>query len=366
MTNSKIAYLIPLALPIAALAGYVFQIPMFMLSLTLISFLVMGFIDNLLKRDASFAFSIVKAIPENEGNIENGWANFIIYLFIFLYFLVLSIGIYYAQYKTPTWSWMLYAVLISLVSGELLNVCHELMHSKKYYKKILSRIVSSFCFWSVHEYEHLFYHHNDEIICTEQDKSYAKLNQSVYSFIIQSILFNYKHAWETQHKICSRMNQSFYSINNGLLQSLLLSTVISILILYFIGLYGFLFFIIQALGGIAMFVIGTYNQHYGLSRRKSADGHYEPFTIMNIWSSDHYLGSRLNFNTTHHTHHHMYQFCRYPYLEIIDHSPLLPYDYLLSIFICLIPPLWYKIMNKRVAEIYLLREEYEKNGTLIK
>ena len=41
---------------------------------------------------------------------------------------------------------------------------------------------------------------------------------------------------------------------------------------------------------------------------------------------------------------------KYQILDCYDESPQLPYGYPTSILLSLVPPLWFKIMNKRVPE----------------
>jgi alkane 1-monooxygenase len=275
------------------------------------------------------------------------------------------VGIYYAEYKLPTSGWLLYALPVGFISAIILTICHELMHSKYRFEKILARIVASFSFWGLHEFEHLFFHHNNEVICTDSDKSYARLNQSLYSFLFQAYIGNYQHAWRIQKQISKRNDKSFYNIfDNLLLQIYLCSLVILLITFLLTGIYGTLFLLIQGIIGFILFLAGTYNQHYGLTRRKN-NGTYEPFTFMNVWSSDFYISSKLYFNVTHHAHHHKHQFCHYEFLEIINKNPILPYNYNTMVFLSFIPPLWYKIMNRRVEIVLENRDKYSKDGLMM-
>lgn len=359
----RISQLLPFTIPIAVLIGFIYHAPILTGVVTIAGLFGSGLLENYIKRDSAFSFELVKQLPANEGNDEYPKYYYLSIIYFILYLGILALGFYYAQYEQPTYIWIGYGLIVSFVAALNLNLCHEFMHSKKRPNKIISRIMASFCFWGTHEYEHLFFHHNENIICTEEDKSFSQLNQSVYSYILQSIIYNFKHAWKIQATINQRNGASTFNLfKNTLLQTLFLSILIGLSVWIFIGFYALLFFLVQGIFGIIWFLATSYNQHYGLLRRKKADNNYEAFTIMNIWSSDHYISGRIYFNLTHHAHHHVYQFCRYPDLKIIERAPLLPYGYLLSMFVCFMPAVWYKIMNKRVEQIFLMRDEYEKIG----
>ena len=57
------------------------------------------------------------------------------------------------------------------------------------------------------------------------------------------------------------------------------------------------------------------------------------------------------FELTRHSDHHLYASKKYQLLRNIEESPVLPTGYPGMIILALLPPLWFKIMNKRVYEI---------------
>lgn len=356
--ENKIAIFIPHSLLLLLLVGFLLNMPYTFFLLTPLYLALLSILDYIFKKDPSFSLDKIQTLPENEGMLELNWYSFASMSYLIFYLIILAIGTYYAQFEKPTVGWILYALPLGFAGASALNLCHEYMHTKYTSERIISRIVSSLCLWSVHEYEHLFVHHNANTICTDQDKTYATLNQSLYSFLIQAFVANYKGSWRIQKQICARNKTSFYNIfHNALLQTYLLSTVAWLLILFFVGTYAFIFITLQAMMSIFIFISTTYHQHYGLTRRKNNEGIYEPFTMMNIWNCDHYLISRLHFNVTHHSHHHLYQFCRYPYLKIIENSPILPVGYITALVISLFPPLWYRMMNKKVEQVFKMRDQ---------
>ncbi len=367
MFNSKLSFLIPHTFAMLVMLGYLTQHAYVFLAFVLVFLVALATLDFIIPHDPHFAYQTVKVISENEGERHVDFHLIASYVFIALHILILGMGLYAAQHYKPTAIWLLYAIPVGVTGTLTLNICHEFMHAKYAHQKIAARLVASLQFWSVHEYEHLFIHHRNETSCTEEDTSYAKLNQSVYSYTFQVIRSNYQNAWKVQKQISQREKKSFYNlVNNPLLQILLLSISIPIAIALFVGEKACLFFLLQAITSMILFSVTTYHQHYGLTRRKNKEGIYEPFNYMNVWNSDHYLTSRFHLNLSHHAHHHMHQFCPYQNLKIIENAPLLPFGYLTALLVSLFPPIWYKIMNERVKNVFELRDHLEKTASLNK
>jgi len=53
---------------------------------------------------------------------------------------------------------------------------------------------------------------------------------------------------------------------------------------------------------------------------------------------------------TRHSDHHHRASKKYQVLESIEESPQLPFGYTTSMLIALFPPLWFKLMNKRIIK----------------
>ena len=60
------------------------------------------------------------------------------------------------------------------------------------------------------------------------------------------------------------------------------------------------------------------------------------------------LSSWLLFNLQRHADHHQRPGVAYPWLGFAEGAPLLPAGYVATIFLALIPPLWFFVMNPRV------------------
>ncbi|WP_108816149.1 alkane 1-monooxygenase [Loktanella sp. Alg231-35] len=99
----------------------------------------------------------------------------------------------------------------------------------------------------------------------------------------------------------------------------------------------------------AQLLMSDYVQHYGLSRRIGANGRAEPVSARHSWNSPHWFSSAMMLNATRHSDHHARPVLPYPALSIPDNAPMLPRPLPLMASIALVPPLWRRVMDPRVA-----------------
>ena len=94
----------------------------------------------------------------------------------------------------------------------------------------------------------------------------------------------------------------------------------------------------------------NYIEHYGLLRKKKESGRYERVMEIHSWNSNHVIGRIMLYELTRHSDHHYKTSKKYQVLACHDDSPQMPYGYPTSMVLSLIPPLWFKIMNKRIPK----------------
>ena len=87
-----------------------------------------------------------------------------------------------------------------------------------------------------------------------------------------------------------------------------------------------------------------------------ANGKYERVQPHHSWNSNHSVGQALLFELTRHSDHHAYPGRKYPVLRHFDSSPQFPAGYPSMILLSLVPPLWFRIMDKHL-EVELQRLE---------
>ena len=351
--------------PILIICAYYFNMPYTFMGLFLFLIALFIALDFFIQRDKSYPYEQVIATVENDGRFSPWLYQFATASYFFVYLVALCMGLYYVQFKEPFLAWLSYSFFLGYCGSITMDQCHEYFHHTNPIEQFISRFFLSLSFSNSYEYEHLFNHHDEHTICTEKDCSYAKLNESCYEFMYKYVTYSGSKAIEVQKRLCEQGGYSFYNIfKNTLLKWTIISFLIPIVILIFIGWKALLFYLIQGQISIFFNLLGSYHQHYGLSRRMKPDGTIEPFTFMNTWGIDHFFSGKADFNMFHHGHHHLFSFCRYPHLKLVEYGPLMKYGFHATIFLSLFPKLWFKNINPKVEEVFKLRDQLEKEGKL--
>jgi alkane 1-monooxygenase len=103
-----------------------------------------------------------------------------------------------------------------------INVAHELGHRPSKFSRNLSKLLLMPSLYMHFFIEHNFGHHNN--VGTPEDPATSKINQSVYSFWISSILYQYIDAWKIQKILLTNKNKSFFSIYNDMILYLIIQS----------------------------------------------------------------------------------------------------------------------------------------------
>ncbi len=111
------------------------------------------------------------------------------------------------------------------------------------------------------------------------------------------------------------------------------------------GIFGLILFLCQAAFAKFILEVVNYMEHYGLSRKPE-----EPVGPEHSWNTNHRMSSMVLFSLTRHSAHHEKPKIKFWKLEPYAHAPQMPYGYLTTVVICLIPPLWYHVINPGLSE----------------
>jgi len=227
-----------------------------------------------------------------------------------------------------------------------INVGHELGHKKKRWQQFLGEILLLTSL-ETHflPYHNSGHHYN---VATPKDPATARKNESVFTFWFRSQIGSYFQAWQLEGKKLNKKGKSYFSTANRMLfytifQVLLLCTIY----FFFDGSTVFLF-ICAALFGIAMLETVNYIEHYGLLRKKNDKGRYERVQPHHSWNSDHQIGRSILFELSRHSDHHYKANKSYQLLDSMPNSPQMITGYPGMMILALCPPLWFKVMNKKL------------------
>ena len=106
---------------------------------------------------------------------------------------------------------------------------------------------------------------------------------------------------------------------------------------------------LAAQSAIGIFLLETINyfEHYGLHRRESAPGEYEPVAARHSWDSGYRLSNWSIFNLGRHADHHLHAGRRYRILRRPAKAAPLPTGYAGVFLLAMVPPLWRRVMDPR-------------------
>ena len=116
------------------------------------------------------------------------------------------------------------------------------------------------------------------------------------------------------------------------------------------GWIGLGLFVWQAFVAIWQLELVNYIEHYGLTRRHLGQGRYEHVLPRHSWNADYRASNWLLINLQRHSDHHYKPDRRFPLLQTYDDAdaPQLPYGYPVMTTLAMVPPLWKRMMNRRV------------------
>lgn len=243
--------------------------------------------------------------------------------------------------------------VMTFMSGGI-NVGHELGHKKSSIARFHAKLVlMTVCY--MHFYiEHNKGHHVH--VATPLDPATSKKNQSFYSFWWQTVTGSFKSAWQMEKNRLERKNLPVWNpLYNEMLRfilfPLLFCLVLTLTFSYLFGQWMWqvpAFFFAQSFLAFSSLESVNYIEHYGIERREISPGKYEKVNPLHSWNSNHLVSNIFLFHLQRHSDHHAYASRPYQVLRHFDESPQLPFGYPVMILMSMVPPLWFKIMNKRL------------------
>ena len=287
--------------------------------------------------------------PENASkSLNKKIFDWMLYLNLPIVYGVLA----YSVYTFSTISLQMYEEIgLIITTGIVLgvngiNVAHELGHRQSTNERFLGKALLLPSFYMHFYIEHNFGHHLNA--ATPEDPATAKYNQSVYSFWFTSTIRQYFKAWIIQVSLLKNNNHTFLSVYNDMFWYAIFQISYLLLIGLFFGLKVMLFMLLSGIVGFLLLETVNYIEHYGLLRFKTKSGRYERVKEIHSWNSNHVIGRIVLYELTRHSDHHFKSSKKYQVLDCHEESPQMPYGYPTSMLISMIPPLWFRIMNKRI------------------
>lgn len=228
-----------------------------------------------------------------------------------------------------------------------INVAHELIHKQGRLEPWSGGLLLSLVCYAGFKVEHLRGHHVH--VATPHDASTARLGQSVYDFVPRAVVRNVVRAFQLESERLRRLGHRWWSWRNELLWWYGLSALFALGFYLWLGWRGLAFFLGQSLVAFVSLEIINYVEHYGLERARDEHGRYERVSHRHSWNGNHLLTNLMLFQLQRHSDHHAHPLKRYQVLEHHEDSPQLPAGYATMFVLALLPPLWFRVIDPRVA-----------------
>lgn len=355
----KVAYLTPLLIALLPILGVaaaqITESSLIMIGLTpVVLFIIVPILDWIIGRDPSNPSPIDSASLATQR-----YYRALPMLCLPAYLLTLLYGAWVVA-NEPMSPFMMFgwAISIGLIGGIVaINPAHELIHKSTALERAIGGTLLATVSYGTFKVEHIAGHHVD--VATPKDLTTARLGQNVFDFIAHSITQNPIRALKLEQTACARRGQQWRWYTSESVGWGVISIAIAALCMWIISRgslhapwIGGVYFITQSFVAIALLEIVNYIEHYGLTRQASpaADGsiQFERVNHLHSWNANFALTNALLFQLQRHSDHHAHSFRRYQVLRHHSDSPQLPAGYATMILIALVPPLWFRVMNRRV------------------
>lgn len=222
-------------------------------------------------------------------------------------------------------------------------VAHELIHKTH---SLMAMMVGRWLLALVGDAQfsisHVYSHHPN--VATPADGATARRGENVYRFFIRSSLSQYVESWQVEAQRLSLQNRRGAMLVNRVISGVLMSLLIVAACFTAAGIRGALACLVTMLVSKFLFETVNYIQHYGLVRLPGT--RVEP---RHSWDCNNRASSAGLLNLTRHSDHHTHPRREYWNLQAHSYAVGIEKGYVAHIFYALIPPLWFKRMEAKLA-----------------
>ena len=228
-----------------------------------------------------------------------------------------------------------------------INIAHELMHRKTRLHRAGAEALMSSVSYTHFCVEHVLGHHRR--VATADDPASSRLGESFYRFYPRAVVGGLVSAWRLERDRCRARGIAPWSLRDRRTRYALVLASLDLAVGLLLGPLGLGLFVAQGVVAFSLLEVINYVEHYGLLRERLASGRYERVQPHHSWNSAHRVSNYYLFNLARHSDHHYLASREYDRLRHHDQAPQLPTGYAGMLLVALLPPLWFRVMNPRVA-----------------
>ncbi len=247
------------------------------------------------------------------------------------------------------WAFVALAIVAGMTGGLAINTGHELGHKRSRLERALSRFALAIPMYGHFTIDHNRGHHRD--VATPEDCASARMGESIYRFALREIPGALRRAWSLERERLDRRGRPAWHTDNRILRSLALSLVLQGALVVAFGLVMIPFLVIHNLVAWWQLTSANYIEHYGLLRQRDHNGRYERCEPHHSWNSNHVVSNLSLFHLERHSDHHAHPLRRFQSLRHFPDLPSLPTGYFGCYLLAWVPPLWFRVMDRRLMNL---------------
>ncbi len=242
------------------------------------------------------------------------------------------------------------AFTMAMVSGIAINTAHELGHKRASLERWLSKVALA-----QSGYGHFFIEHNrghHVRVATPDDPASSRLGESFWAFLPRTLAGSLRSSWELEVERLHRTGSGPWTYRNDILNAWAMTLGLYVVLIAVFGWVVLSYLLLQSFVGASLLEVVNYLEHYGLLRQKREDGRFERTAPEHSWNSNNVASNVLLYHLQRHSDHHANPTRRYQALRHMDEAPQLPTGYAGMIVLALFPPVWRRVMDRRLLEHY--------------
>lgn len=281
---------------------------------------------------------------------EDRYYRYVTYALVPLLWLGYVYGIwFFTSHDLPLHAQLAGVISTGMIGGYAINLGHELGHKRPEAERTLAKLTLAMSGYGHFYIEHNRGHHRD--VATPEDPASSRMGESIYRFVLREMPGGFRRAWALEKDRLARCGSSPWTWRNEILQPMLLTVVFFSLMIAWLGWQALPFLVLTAFWSNFQLTSANYVEHYGLLRRKLPNGRYELCQPYHSWNSNQLFSNWALFHLQRHSDHHAHPVRRYQALRHFDGVPQLPGGYAVMFLIAYVPPLWFRVMDRRLLDV---------------
>jgi alkane 1-monooxygenase len=254
-----------------------------------------------------------------------------------------------SSHELPWHGWLAVALSTGVVGGFCINVGHELGHKREALERWLAKLVLAPTGYGHFYVEHNRGHHRD--VATPADPASSRLGESIYRFLLREMPGAWRRGWALEAERMANLGKPWWSLHNDIVQTTLITAGLYLTLMLWLGIAVLPFLMLASFWANFQLTSANYIEHYGIARKRLADGRFEPCKPQHSWNSNHIVSNWALFHLQRHSDHHAHATRRYQSLRTFDNLPQLPSGYFGMFLLAYVPRLWFKVMDRRLLEL---------------